>query len=282
MVRVQARPMSPAVRRIVPDGRIDILFQFGDLAVGHPAGLGRSFVVGAMPVYADVLYEGAADVVGVRFRAGGASAVLDPPMSEFTGRLVDLDALWTDVAGLEDQLATAASPEARRRVLEGELTARLRRDVRADPIAEHLEDSAGRISVADLARLAGIGERQLERRFRERVGFSPRMTRRIARFWSAARTLRRFPVAPAARLAHRCGFFDQAHMIREFHAFAGVTPRRWVADDVGFIQDSGGVAEQIECGAPAGGATVGPARKGSSSRPTAGRTHAENSQEEDR
>jgi AraC-like DNA-binding protein len=276
MVRVRARPTSPAVRRIVPDGRIDILFQLGDLAAGHPAGVGRSFVVGAMPVFADVVYEGLADVVGVRFRAGGASALLDPPMSELTGRLVDLGALWTGVASLEDQVATAASPEARRRVLEAGLTARLRRDLRADPLAEHLEDSGGRVSVAELARLAGIGERQLERRFRERVGFSPRMTRRIARFWSAAKALRRSPSSSAARLAQRCGFFDQAHMIREFRAFAGVTPRRWAADDVGFIQDSGGDVEQIDSGAPAGGATVEPARRGRPSRQIAGRMHAEN------
>lgn len=234
MLRTHATVATPAGRRIVPDGRVDIVFQLGDPPVGLE---GRSCVVGAMRRFVDIRYEGRVDTIGIRFRAGGAASVLDPPIGEFTGRFVPLDGTWRDVGALEDELASAAGPAHRLAIIERALLARLRMTATADPVAELLEGSAGRLSVADLVHSAGIGERQLERRFRERVGLAPRLARRIARFWRAARLLRRRPDTAWQEIAHGIGFYDQSHLIREFRAFAGVTPNQWAANDVGFIQD---------------------------------------------
>jgi AraC-like DNA-binding protein len=35
------------------------------------------------------------------------------------------------------------------------------------------------------------------------------------------------PDADLTELAHECGYFDQAHFIREFKAFAGKTPTQY-------------------------------------------------------
>jgi AraC-like DNA-binding protein len=37
-------------------------------------------------------------------------------------------------------------------------------------------------------------------------------------------------------VAADAGYFDQAHLTREFHAFAGCSPTRWMADEIGFVQ----------------------------------------------
>jgi transcriptional regulator GlxA family with amidase domain len=45
-----------------------------------------------------------------------------------------------------------------------------------------------------------------------------------------------------AEIAAELGFADQPHLVREFHAFAGMSPSAWylglgVRRDVGFVQD---------------------------------------------
>lgn len=41
-----------------------------------------------------------------------------------------------------------------------------------------------------------------------------------------------------ADAAARCGFADQSHLNREWIAFAGTSPTRWLRDDeIAFVQD---------------------------------------------
>ncbi|MES2932211.1 MAG: helix-turn-helix domain-containing protein [Pseudomonadota bacterium] len=80
--------------------------------------------------------------------------------------------------------------------------------------------------MVDLSQYFGIGQRQLERRVREAFGVSLRDVRRIARF---GQTLPRMINASAAwgdltAIAQDSGYYDQAHMHREFVKLAGIAP----------------------------------------------------------
>jgi AraC-like DNA-binding protein len=67
-----------------------------------------------------------------------------------------------------------------------------------------------------------LSARQVERRFREAVGVSPKTLARIVRFQEV---LRRTPGESAsAEVALDSGYYDQAHLLRDFRDFAGVVP----------------------------------------------------------
>jgi transcriptional regulator GlxA family with amidase domain len=78
--------------------------------------------------------------------------------------------------------------------------------------------------VSALARGAGLGIRQFERRFRYEVGISPKLYARIVRFEAALR----FKVAaPAMRwtdIAHALHYHDQMHMVHDFNQLSGDCP----------------------------------------------------------
>lgn len=78
----------------------------------------------------------------------------------------------------------------------------------------------------DLSLHFGIGERQLERRVREAFGMNLRDTRRIARFGFSILRIIGHPVAwgDLTRIAHDSGYYDQAHMHREYLELAGISP----------------------------------------------------------
>jgi transcriptional regulator GlxA family with amidase domain len=75
-----------------------------------------------------------------------------------------------------------------------------------------------------LARSVALTPRTLQRRFQDQVGLDPTLLRRIFRFRTAFRLLERLPPGRWSQVAPRAGYFDQAHLIREFRRFAGSAP----------------------------------------------------------
>jgi AraC-like DNA-binding protein len=66
--------------------------------------------------------------------------------------------------------------------------------------------------------------RQCERKSYERLGLSPKVYSRMIRFSHAYKYKESSPHTSWTEIAHRCGYFDQMHFIRDFKAFAGFTP----------------------------------------------------------
>lgn len=107
----------------------------------------------------------------------------------------------------------------------------------------HLETAHGLVSVADLADDSGWSTRHFTQRFTKEFGQGPKAMARIMRF-ERSRAMVRHGI-PAVDVATRCGYADQAHLVREWRRLAGTTPGRWVPDELAFVQDeatAGGAA----------------------------------------
>ncbi|HEY4223835.1 MAG TPA: helix-turn-helix domain-containing protein, partial [Myxococcota bacterium] len=94
---------------------------------------------------------------------------------------------------------------------------------------------SGQARIADVAARVNVGDRQLERLFREHVGVAPKAYARVMRVQSLVRALDDVScVAPSwADLAVAHGFADQAHLIRDVRALAGVTPTALLRERTG-------------------------------------------------
>jgi AraC-like DNA-binding protein len=95
--------------------------------------------------------------------------------------------------------------------------------------AFHLLSSG--VPVAEAADRVGWSGRHLTDRFRAELGIRPKEAARIARFDRARRAIR--PGVRLADVAAAHGYADQSHLVRDFQAFAGCTPSRWLADEIG-------------------------------------------------
>ena len=98
----------------------------------------------------------------------------------------------------------------------------------------------GAVSVAELAEETGWSPRHLDNRFRAEIGLTPKAAARVIRFDRARRMLMRRVSQggpPAlADLAAAGGYYDQAHLAREFRGLAGVPPSRWLAEEFRNVQ----------------------------------------------
>jgi AraC-like DNA-binding protein len=100
--------------------------------------------------------------------------------------------------------------------------------------------TGGTTSVADLAAETGWSDRHLRARFRAEVGLAPKEAARVIRFDRARRILQRRswtgqPLA-LADLAAAGGYFDQAHLDRDFRQLAGCPPTTWLAEEFRNVQ----------------------------------------------
>ena len=93
--------------------------------------------------------------------------------------------------------------------------------------------------MASLAKELGWSRKHLTVCFRREFGMPPKLFARILRFDHAIRLMRRDRVPSWAELADACGYADQAHLTRDFRAFAGSPPasfmRRKLPDEGGFV-----------------------------------------------
>ncbi len=169
-------------------------------------------------------------MVMARLHLGASEAVLGVSASRMAGRIVALDDLWGDAATrrLCDQLAEARDTVDAAAILETVIAQRLAITNGRRPHARLVLDAADRLTHAKVNAVAGslgVSERHLRRVFRETVGVSPKAFAKIMRFRRALRVAHEDGQASWASIATAAGYYDQAHLIAEFRAIAGVTPR---------------------------------------------------------
>jgi len=223
---------------IPPDGHPEIVVHGGDpFRDAGGAVQERALLAGQSTSATQVAPSGRARVVGARLRPDAAHALFGIAQSELTDRVVDLRDLDPRLGGaLRGDVASRARGEEMLEGLEAALSdaiaRRARRDRPAAPAVRLALARGGLVRVDALARRLGIGRRQIERLFRERVGVSPKLFLRVVRFQRALSCLR----APARRqpwaeIAAALGFYDQSHLIRDFRELAGAPPGAWSAGD---------------------------------------------------
>ncbi|HAY20818.1 MAG TPA: hypothetical protein DCY27_01325 [Desulfobacterales bacterium] len=85
----------------------------------------------------------------------------------------------------------------------------------------------GQVDIHRLAKSVGLSTRQLERRFKERIGMSPKQLCRNLRFKNILKYLAESVADSWVDAALTCGYYDQAHMIRDFKHYTGASPGRY-------------------------------------------------------
>ena len=229
---VESGVESAEPETICPDGRTELVVHLGapmrELREGGDRPQPRHLLVGQMERPVTIVPTGGLRMVGARLEPAALHRFLPVPQDRLVGQIVDLEAVWGAwTRQTAEQVAATADAHgalvAFERALEVLVPAATPSDLPIEAAVARLHQTGGTASITRLAGDLGLGRRQLERRFRERVGLSPRLFGRIVRFQRAFHALEH---ETGAAVAARCGYADQAHLVREVRRFAGRTPSR--------------------------------------------------------
>lgn len=94
---------------------------------------------------------------------------------------------------------------------------------------QRLSETSGRLKIGSLADELGFSRQVLVARFREQIGLPPKTMARILRFQRAMGLIESDQRLDFSAIAHECGYYDQAHLNREFLELAGTGPTEYVA-----------------------------------------------------
>lgn len=220
-------------QRILPDTCADIIFNISEDVIttdGEMSVLpGNAFVVGTMTTFQDTALNAGTCLLGVRFKPGGLSAFTSMPLQLITddhASLHDVAPGWQ--VTLEALLLKAAGITAKVQCLESFLLQRL---PAVNIISGKIQNSIalikqtnGDIATNALAVQAYMSPRNFERHFLRVTGVSPKTFSRIVRFIHLKQQLEKLPNPHLLSLALDNGFYDHAHLTREFKTFAGESP----------------------------------------------------------
>lgn len=195
---------------------------------------------------------GETHAVGIVATPVGCEALFGIRPARLRGRVFDLLDIWPGAEALRDQLLEIDDPSSKIAAMYDVLRAN------ADPNVPGLErcalaiqmmESDPALPVKAVAAALRISNGHLDREFSRIVGLSPRRLSNIIRMRALLQGLDVTVENEWADLALDFGWYDQAHFIRAFKRYTGVTPTRYVAaqtdafdegqlgDAAGFVPD---------------------------------------------
>jgi AraC-like DNA-binding protein len=228
-------PGAPITRqRVYPDGAMSLFihldkprasFSFDDRHFSMPVPL----LAGpySRPFYIDP--SNPTEAIGVAFRPGAARIFFSIAAHELHNSDAPLSELHSSEADhLLNDVCSARGAVAQIQALEQYLN---RKFAAAAPVHPAIRHAAARLSldgrvgsIRQIQLASSLSHTRFIQLFREHVGLTPKLFCRVRRFHALLGQIKKGVPVNWAELAADCGYFDQAHLIRDFRAFAGITP----------------------------------------------------------
>jgi AraC-like DNA-binding protein len=252
---------SETTQHIPPDGCVELIFNFGNpyvlLTAGSPITLPTAVIVGLQNKTMRLRLHGTIKVVAARLFAWAALALLQDNFNKLTDKVTPLGLDWDTVVnrlapavtqGCYEQAVTTLQQFLMQKALMQCYNIKL-----IQSAVKLLHHTKGQCRIEDLADYCHKSVRQLQRGFQHVIGTSPKAFARTLHFESAQRRLMFHPETDLTVLTYECGYYDQAHFIKEFKAFTGQTPAEYAqamrkmqevlkSKDVVFLQSAAGTS----------------------------------------
>jgi AraC-like DNA-binding protein len=231
-------------RRQVPDSFVPLIIDFLPSYKVAPAHAPDAwmlrrygFAAGVHDQFALTEQQGLASGMQIDFTPIGGRLIFGRPMSDLMNLVVGLDdLLGADGVRLVERLEEACDWETRFDILEEFLLRRLQGGQQGPSSGVNwawgqLRRTNGQVEIGRLAEELGCSRKHLVAQFHEQIGAAPKTIARILRFQHAVRLFHGATVTKpvsGADVAMACGYFDQAHFIKDFRQLSGITPTEYL------------------------------------------------------
>ncbi|MCP3806605.1 helix-turn-helix domain-containing protein [Paenibacillus sp. Lou8.1] len=220
-------PQEETMDRVLPDGCTDILLEYDPVNKRQELSYCGTFT---QPFVSARQAGSETRIFAVRFFPGGAHYFHGMPTHLFTGGNYRLEDLWPEsIAVIGESIMEAQNFNERVRIMDEYLNQLLLRQRTNDcdlmkNLLHRIFVSGGSVGIKELADCEAISERQINRKFGQWIGISPKKFSEVVRFQSVLHSIQSGGGLDWTELALKHSFFDQAHLIRDFRRFYGDSP----------------------------------------------------------
>jgi AraC-like DNA-binding protein len=232
--RIENSGMPPSRQRVYPDGAMALVIHLKKPSMSFfiddkPQSIRVPLLAGPYSRSFDIDPSESTGVIGVRFRPGAACMFFPVAAHELHNTDIALSELYPGEADrLLNEVCSATGERVQFLVVEQYLNRKLTHAARIHPVVKYAVEQLSREGTVERVRKiqlnTGLSHTKFIQLFREHVGLTPKLFCRVRRFRTLLNRIEKGLPVNWAGLAADCGYFDQAHLIRDFRAFAGITP----------------------------------------------------------
>ncbi|MDQ8141440.1 helix-turn-helix domain-containing protein [Chryseobacterium sp. CFS15] len=218
--------------RIFADGNTGIVFCLGDgMLFYNGEKLPQVFIYGQIPEYKNLEVRGSVSLVITVFRPFGLSRILDIPATAMTNMLIDYEVICGSAAtDLHEQLSLSKGKYNIVENLNSYFSILINNnEMQLHPMipaaTNWILEKKGIFKAEELVNYTGYQQRTIERIFKSAVGLSPKKLAGIIRLHHFLGKMHNTKSENnLTEIVYDAGYYDQAHLIRDFHKFVGLTP----------------------------------------------------------
>lgn len=233
-------PNNPK-QKIIPDGCIEMTFNLKDGIkrytsetdfIIHPS----SMIMGQRTKSYYIEPTGDVDSFAICFYPYGFANFAGTSLD----RLVDIETPIKDLFGvlpskeLTQQIFEAPNTQKRIEIIEAFLLTRLHQHTTIENMVKTTVDTLlathGSSPINKLLKNDLSKRRQLERNFKKQIGISPKQLGKVLRLQAALKMLLN-EKGSLTNIAYESEYFDQAHFIKDFKEFIGITPKDFLGNE---------------------------------------------------
>lgn len=170
--------------------------------------------------------------MALKFKPGGAHPFFDFPISRLNNKVMQLQPILGDVVEeLRKKIISEKSIPKKFELLEHYLLSIMKpqqvQQEKFSEVLQFLSQSPELANIKSLAAKMGVSQKHLITLFSRQVGLTPKALGRIYRFQKVIAALENNKAIDWLQMSTDCGYYDQAHFIRDFYAFSGIRPSHY-------------------------------------------------------
>lgn len=174
-------------------------------------------------------------IIFVDFKPGALNRLTGIPFTEFTDKDLDAEMVFPpEIKRVNERLNSTSCYHEMIRIVEDFVTHLVQRSKNMILPLDHmlmLTAQDHEYTIDSLARKSYLSPRQLERKFYERIGISPKTFLRISRFNRSYWLHLKNPNLTWFQIAMACGYTDYQHLVKEYKAFANANPNHFFVEE---------------------------------------------------
>lgn len=232
--------------RIVPTGCVELMFQYGDgllkMKNNEISAQPNSIITGQLTDFYDVIQTGKTAFLSILFKPHAAKIFFDLPINELANQNIDINLiLKSENKHVSEQLALTRSHQEKIKIIEDFLLRNLSEEKlynfnRLSKSIDLINSKFGDVRVSQLSDITCLSDKQFCRIFNDYVGLQPKNFIKIVRLQASFYYMQKFQPKSTTELAYLCGYYDQAHFIKDFKNLTGYTPNTYFKHE-GIVSD---------------------------------------------
>jgi AraC-like DNA-binding protein len=228
--------LDHAFESALPDGTAQLQIAVGEGGREHIANsrevqrLQKAWLMGINDVPVTYRLPEAQRTIYVRFKPGGLYAFTKVHQVELNNVVIDSKFIFgPSFEILWEAVASSKCPAEMISHVEDFFMKRLNAAIPTTPLVSYMLDEF-HLPLTQLAKRTGYSAKYLTKTFQKFIGVGPKNFQRIQRFKASISYLNQVPGRiDWAEIVFRHGYHDQAHFIKDFKNFSGLSPQNYLS-----------------------------------------------------